>query len=99
VPVISFCRSPSSELWSVDQIKAYFPASDGESVLTDRTLYFRDPRGEVYALPLTSITRWRQRRSDHHEHLTPLLQRRILEIEISTFDGGQYLITGRPRRD
>jgi hypothetical protein len=80
------------EPWSVDRIKEYFPAPDGDFVLTDRTLYYRDPRGKVYVLPLSSITGWRQKRSDRYEHLAPRLQRRILEIEVSTSDGRQYLI-------
>jgi hypothetical protein len=80
------------QFWSVDQIKAYFPVPDGDFVLTDRTLYYRDPRGEVYALSLVSITGWRQRRSEMHGHLPRRLQRRILEIGVSTSDGRRYLM-------
>ncbi|MGX1368577.1 hypothetical protein RKD19_003936 [Streptomyces canus] len=75
-----------------DEILTYFPAPDGDFVLTDRTLYYRDKRGNVYLLPLASITSWRQRRSGMYPHLPRRLQRRILEIQVSTSDGGRYLI-------
>ncbi|MCX4993714.1 hypothetical protein [Streptomyces sp. NBC_00568] len=78
--------------WSTDQIKAYFPEPEGDFTLTDRTLYYRDPRGEVYTLSLASIAGWRQRRSERHEYLPPRLQRRILEIEVTTSDGRRYLM-------
>jgi hypothetical protein len=77
---------------SVDEAMAHFPTPDGDFVLTDRTLYYRDPRGNVYLLRLASITRWRQKRSDQHPHLPSYLQRRILEIEVTMSDGGRYLI-------
>ncbi|KOV94138.1 hypothetical protein [Streptomyces sp. NRRL B-3648] len=77
---------------STDEILAYFPAPDGDFVLTDQTLYYRDKRGNIYLLPLASITSWRQRRCDTYPHLPPHLQRRILEIEVRTSDGGRYLI-------
>jgi hypothetical protein len=77
---------------SADDISAYFPAPDGDFVLTDRTLYYRDKRGNVYLLPLASITSWTQKRCDMYPHLPPRLQRRILEIQVSTSDGGRYLI-------
>ncbi|MFE5407060.1 hypothetical protein ACFQ9Z_38480 [Streptomyces sp. NPDC056580] len=77
---------------STDETLAYFPAPEGDFVLTDRTLYYRDKRGNIYLLPLASITSWRQRRCDTYPHLPPHLQRRILEIEVRTSDGGRYLI-------
>lgn len=77
---------------SADEILAYFPTPDGDFVLTDRTLYYRDKRGNVYLLPLASITSWRQRRCDMYPNLPPRLQRRLLEIEVSTSDGERYLI-------
>lgn len=77
---------------SADEILAYFPAPDGDFVLTDRTLYYRDKRGNIYLLPLATITSWRQRSCDAYPHLSQRLQRRILEIEVSTSGGGRYLI-------
>ncbi|MEU0213227.1 hypothetical protein [Streptomyces canus] len=77
---------------SAGEILAYFPAPDGDFVLTNRTLYYSDKRGNIYLLSLASITSWRQRRCDMYPHLPPRLQRRILEIEVSTSDGGRYLI-------
>ncbi|MET9083229.1 hypothetical protein ABZX77_15260 [Streptomyces sp. NPDC004237] len=87
---------PTPPEGSVDEIMALYPVPDGDFVLTDRTLYYRDKRGNVYLLPLVSITAWRQRRTEYYDHLPSRLRRRILEIDIRTTDGKQYLIeTGK----
>ncbi|MEV4447272.1 hypothetical protein [Streptomyces mirabilis] len=83
---------PTTPEGSVDEIMALYPLPDGDFVLSDRTLYYRDKRGNVYLLPLASITAWRQRRTEHYGHLPPRLRRRILEIDVRTLDGEQYLI-------
>lgn len=69
---------PTTPEGSVDEIMALYPVPDGDFVLTDRTLYYRDKRGNVYLLPLASITAWRQRRTEYYDHLPSRLRRRIL---------------------
>ncbi|MGW2553106.1 hypothetical protein [Streptomyces sp. NPDC001635] len=83
---------PTTPEGSVHDIKALYPLPDGDFVLSDRTLYYRDKRGNVYLLPLASISAWRQRRTQRYGHLPPRLRRRILEIDVRTLDGKQYLI-------
>jgi len=87
---------PTTPEESVDEIMALYPVPDGDFVLTDRTLYYRDKRSNVYVFPLASITAWRQRRTEYHDHLPSRLRRRILEIDIRTSDGKRYLVeTGK----
>ncbi|MFJ9714182.1 hypothetical protein [Streptomyces sp. NPDC101234] len=87
---------PTPPEGSVDEIMALYPVPDGDFVLTDRTLYYRDKRGNVYLLPLASIATWRQKRTEYYDHLPSRIRRRILEIDIRTSDGTQYLIeTGK----
>ncbi|MFD8649786.1 hypothetical protein [Streptomyces mirabilis] len=89
-------KLPTTPEGSADEIMAQYPLPDGDFVLSDRTLYYRDKRGNVYLLPLESITAWRQKRTEYYGDLPLRLQRRILEIEVRTLDGKQYLIeTGK----
>jgi erythromycin esterase-like protein len=87
---------PTAPEGSVDEIMAQYPVPDGDFVLSDQTLYYRDKRGNVYLLTLASVTAWRQRRTEYYDHLPRRLRRRILEITVRTSDGKQYLIeTGK----
>ncbi|WP_405890251.1 hypothetical protein OG427_17845 [Streptomyces sp. NBC_00133] len=77
---------------TIAEVKAHFPAPDGDFVLTDKNLYYRDPRGMVYKLPLRDFVAWRQQISDSYPTLSPALRRRILEIDVRLSDGSRYVI-------
>ena len=65
-----------------------YPTRDGDFVLTNRTLIYRDPLNRVWTLPLASITKWQQQRSSMH--------RRLVDIDVHMSDGRQYSIeTGK----
>ncbi|MEY9837444.1 hypothetical protein [Streptacidiphilus sp. EB103A] len=64
---------------------------DGDFVLTDARLIYRDSRSNVAVMPLESVTRWHQKVSRAYNP-----SRRILDIDFHLSDGRVYLVvTGK----
>ncbi|MDX3590535.1 hypothetical protein ACFYUM_09005 [Streptomyces fimicarius] len=64
------------------------PAAEGDFVLTDRTLYYTPPYGDVIVIPLGAISSWRQRRSHRHPYLPAKLQRLSLLVDVDVKGSG-----------
>lgn len=64
------------------------PIVEGDFVLTDRTLYYTPPYGEVVVISLGAISSWRQRRSNRHPYLPAKLQRLALLVEVEVEESG-----------
>lgn len=68
------------------------PVVEGDFVLTDRTLYYTPPYGDVVVMPLGAISSWRQRRSRRHPYLPAKLQRLALLVEVDVEGSGPYTL-------